>query len=238
MKLSSARSGLWALLTFLWATSTLAQSDFNMNFEYGFFDGVVPQTDPSEAQLSALLCETQKWLSRALQNSTGNPAVTIKALDIGYTRSTEPNTTFNMEFTGDIRTADGSPVPSATAITNGLDPLQNTNINQTQYITDYIYMASPRDDSENYFRNVDSMSYNGDYGAARSKDNTQPEARCEETMAPSGTLLIWCIKDAFFRCLGLCSFGSIPAKKTHLIVECIIHFLFYDFWFRQVLVAT
>ena len=183
MKLSSTRSGLWALLSLLWATNAVAQTPFVMDFEFGFFDGQAPQDPPTEAQLSALVCETQVFFAKALQNATGSNMVTLKALDI--TSNITNNGTFIMAFETELNTADDSPPPSGNAIVEGLDPDQNPAIDETEYITGYIYEATPLDGSPNYFMNVDSISFRGDFTSDRNTEGALPEAVCEETPAPT-----------------------------------------------------
>ena len=197
MKLSSSGSGLWALLSFLWATSAVAQvENFVMDFSFSFFDDSVPTADPTEAQLSALLCETQVFLARGLQNYTGSEMITIKATDITSNRT---NDTVSIQFGTDFNTADDSPGPSADDVLNALDPLTNPNLSITEYIMNYIYEASPLDSSANYFGDVNAMEFTGEFNSNRNTEGALAEATCVETMAPTeeGTFITPAVQSLF-----------------------------------------
>ena len=154
-----------------------------MDFSFRFFDDAVPAVDPTEAQLSALLCQTQVYLAQGLQNYTGSEMITIKATDITFIRANE---SISLQFATEFNTADDSPGPSADDVLVALDPLTNPSLNNTEYIMNYIYEAVPLDNSVNYFGDVNRMEFAGEFNDNRDTEGAVlAEATCVETMAPT-----------------------------------------------------
>lgn len=174
---------LVALLGMAW--TTLAQSGstatlVNMDFNYSFFEGTFPSVNPTDAELSHLVCETQQWVSQHLQNTTLNPTLTMKAVNIGYERGVGPNLTdFVMFFTGEFNTAPGGDLPTDEQI---IEAMTLTQEEKERYITDYVY-SPPSDGSLNYWRDIDTMAFKADFGSTR--EGLLDEATCDATIAPT-----------------------------------------------------
>lgn len=177
-----------ALLVALLAcfTQVLSQQVMNLDFRYDFFENEDPQRDPTDGELSALMCATQRFLSQVVQQSTNNTAVTMEAKDIGYTRGTGVNgTEFHVTFWGNFSSADGTPLPPDSAILEAFK-ITNPVFNATSYIVNYVMPSTPLDESgSRYFRTVNEMSYNGTYGGIRSDGVALAEPVCEITLAPT-----------------------------------------------------
>jgi hypothetical protein len=173
--------GLVALLGTTW--TTLAQSGgtkVDMDFNYSFYEGLFPEVDPTDAELSHLVCQTQQWVSQHLQNTTLNPTLTMKAVNIGYERGVGPNLTdFIMYFTGEFNTAPGGDLPTPEDIIAAMDL---TDEETQRYIVEYVY-APPSDGSPNYWRDVNRMAYAADFEGLR--EGQLPEATCDATIAPT-----------------------------------------------------
>jgi len=167
-------------LCLLWAVQPAAGQGnfFNMDFAYGFFDDIMPGVDPNSAELFALVCQTEDFLSGALQNGTENPCVHLSANNIAYTRNATGNSTYEISFVGDISTWDGSPNPSADVITTLLDPLQNPDLNTQTYISQFIYAAMADNGTTNYWIDVDRMNFSGIY-QRDPYTGAFPDAGCE-----------------------------------------------------------
>jgi hypothetical protein len=173
---------LVALLGMAW--TTLAQSGpgtvVSMDFNYSFFEGFAPQTDPTDAELSHLVCQTQQWSSQHLQNTTLNPTLTMKATNIGYERGVGANLSeFVMFFTGEFSTAPGGDLPTAEDITEAMTLTQEEMEN---YIRDYVYVP-PSDGSVNYWSDINGMRFAADFVGQR--EGVLAEATCDETIAPT-----------------------------------------------------
>lgn len=183
---------LWAAL--LQAIPTAGQGNtFNMVFDYGFFDNKVPTANATAPQVSALVCETEYWLSGVLQNYTGNPSYTFQATAINWQRGKDQlNGTvgaYTVSFSGIINSADGSPLPSPLEITHAYSQPVNPALNKTtitEYIKQYVYHASPVGNSTNYWQDVDSATFNGTFGAPVNANSAMlPGANCPSTAAPT-----------------------------------------------------
>ena len=159
------------------------EQTFNMDVRFDWFPGQDPQVDPSDGELSALMCNTQIFLSRVLQDSSGNPTVTMEAKDIAFQRGVgDNNTEFHVSFWGNFSTAEGGSIPPPGAI---IESFRQTNpfFNASSYIVNYVHPSTALDGSGTYFYNVREMSYNGSYGMPR--PGSLPEAVCAITDEPT-----------------------------------------------------
>lgn len=150
---------------FLLPLLILAQEDvLIMDFRFDFFDMLEPQRDPSDEEFSALMCATQEFMSQTLQETTGNPTLTLETKDILYTRGTGPNgTEFHISFWGNLSTNEMGEIPKSGDVIdtfNDRNPYFNTSI----YISQIVHPAVPLGGGNDYWRDVNRMEYNGTYG--------------------------------------------------------------------------
>lgn len=187
--ISLLRPGLLMALLAGWAPLVLSQQGaerFNMDFRLGFFPGLDPRNDPTQEELDGLICATQVFLAKVLQNTTQDNTVTIQARDISVQRdifNPEKNDTqMHITFWGNFSTAEGGTPPTRDQVIAAFD-INNPAFNATEYIVAYAASSTPLGGGGNYFFDVDSMEYNGTYGLPRAGQFEQ--AICEITEAPT-----------------------------------------------------
>jgi hypothetical protein len=185
---SLLHQGLLMALLACFTPVVLSQAErFNMDIRLGFFPGLDPTEDPTLDQISGLICSTQVFLAKVLQNTTGDNTITMEAIDIAYIRDV-PNaggndTEFHITFWGNFSTAPGGTPPSRDEVIEAFD-FNNPAFNATIYITDYAAPSATLNDPDNkYFFDLDSMAYNGTYGLPR--PGSIDKAVCEVTEAPT-----------------------------------------------------
>lgn len=194
---------LWGLLALASTVTTVLAEDpggvrtLNLRFGYGFFvsdatnQTLMPEGEPTDAQISAVMCQTQYWLSKVFQDLNDAPFLTVKATNIDWMRGPIDATgtdLFEITFAAELNSLDGSPIPPEEEIIATIEN-PSVQVNRTQeYILNYVYSADPRDDSPNWFANVDAISFNGEFGTPTGTGRLG-EADCEETLAPTPSKL-------------------------------------------------
>ncbi|CAB9500179.1 expressed unknown protein [Seminavis robusta] len=166
---------------------TPAPAPLRFDFHYTFFDDLVPLEKPTEAQLSALVCQTQVWVSERMNtNSTINSdtSLTMTAKDIGYQLG---NNSFILFFRGEFSTGgeEESYFPTLEDVSSVLDATSKNSImiidsSELDYVLDHVYASSPLDGSLNYFRDVNGTTYHVDYDdeADGAQSSVMEEAHC------------------------------------------------------------
>ena len=123
--MTKARSHLYLSFLFLLLATVDGQSDvFRLFYRYGFDEGRIgdPRGIPSQADVEAMICATNRFMTDELQNYTKNNAVQVFATEVSWDsqdwiyNGIEPEAPRNVpvivNFTATVMTMDGSDTPS------------------------------------------------------------------------------------------------------------------------------
>ena len=135
---------------------------FRLFYRYGFGEGRIgdPQGSPSQADVEALICATNKFMTDELQNYTDNDAVQVFATEVSWDfqdwiyNGEEPEAPRNVpvivNFTATVTTSDGSETPSNQKMWEA-----TKYFNYFSYIMNYLWKIP----GQNFFRDTQGMWY-------------------------------------------------------------------------------
>jgi len=154
-------------------------------FKFGFFaDDLTPDTEVIKEDVEGVLCQTQYFLSRLVQNATGLKSVHAEATEInwGYYEGENlpAHINFTVEFSDAMAEGDANWLDDQILI-DEMEALGEAGLQK--FITDWIWEAEPK--GLNFFNNANKMSFDG---VKRSRvEGDLPSAECPETGAPTMT---------------------------------------------------